>query len=249
MSNDSIDYIVIESLSPVRLRNDEHFQFNTEIIRVITEFKPETLPVMKQFQTYTAFYRQEDEALKKIVKSIYTDDIHDQDSRRRDILRGMNDAIKAGLLHFNDDVRVAAKHIKVVVDTYGNVVKKPINEVTSSITNMLQDLTGRFADDILKAGIKDWVTELDKQNTVVSNLVDERYDESNHKSDIVMAKARRNTDVAYRDVKKRIEALCLITDTTNVYKDCIHKLNVIVMKYKNIIAQHEGRARAHKDNG
>jgi hypothetical protein len=192
-------------------------------------------------------FGKEDEALKKIVKSIHTDTIHDENVIRMDIFRGMKDAVKSALRHFSEDVREAAKHLKVVLDTYGKITKKPVNEATSAILNMIQEFGGRFATDVAAVGIGLWVDELERQNNRVNELWGYRFDEKNQLSDIVLKKARVKVDDAYRDITKCIEGMRLIDEQNPVYSELIHKLNVIVEKYRNILAQRTGKAKSKKD--
>ena len=237
----------IERLPFFRLRNDEHFQIHSEIIREINTFGAEALDIKSRFDAYVSLFGDEDTALKKIIKSIYTDDIHHADNDRDNIFRGMTDANKSALRHFREEVRIAAEHLKVLFDTYGNVAIKPINEETSAITNMLQDLKGRFAADVVKVGIGEWITELETHNNRVQNLIVERYNEEDQKTDIVLKKARANVDEAYNNIAKRIEALCLINEDAIVYRNFINKLNLIIHKYKNTLAQRTGRAKKIKN--
>ena len=242
----SISNVIVENLSLRLLRNDEHFQFHTEVIREINLLGADLLGITSQFNTYVALFRKEDDALKKIVKSIYTNEIHDENIKRGDTFLGMVEINKAALRHFNEDVKTSAKNLKVVFDTYGNVTRKPLNEETSAITNLLQDLRGRFAADVAKVGIGAWVNELERLNISVAALIVERYNEANQKSDIVMKTARANVNDAYRAITKRVEALRLLNEEEPIYGEFIHKLNVIVEKYKNILAVRTGKAAAKK---
>ena len=70
------------------LRNDEHFQFNTEFRDLLTANNPAALKVAPQFEAYLTLYAQEDEALKKITKSAITADIQDADHQRDLTFRG-----------------------------------------------------------------------------------------------------------------------------------------------------------------
>jgi hypothetical protein len=221
--------------------------FNTEFIRVINETGPDILAITSKFNAYTALFEQEDIAFKKISKSIYTDDINDGNYARKETFRGMRDAIKAAVRHFREDVKSAAKRLTVLMDTYGNITRRSLNEETAAIINLIQDFKGRFAADVVKVGIGELVKELEGQNIHVSGLVASRYDEEAQKSENVMLQARNKTDKAYKDIIKRIEAMNLIDEQATVFREFICKFNAVIEKYRNILAQRAGIAKAARE--
>ena len=54
-----------QKIDLTRLRNDEHFQLNTEFRDLVNASNPQTLKIAAQYKTYLSLYTQEDEALKK----------------------------------------------------------------------------------------------------------------------------------------------------------------------------------------
>jgi hypothetical protein len=222
------------------LRNDEHFQFNTEFRDSVVAATPAALKIQAQYDTYLPLYEQEDEVLKKIMKSVFTEDINAADHQRDITFRGMIDANHSALKHFNARTQTAAKRLKIVFDTYGNVAKKPINEETSAIYNLLQELRGNYAADVATVNIADWATELEANNLALENLVKNRYDESAAKTDLVLKQVRLQVDAAYHAIVERLDALSLV-EGTPVYETFIHSWNVVVEKYNDIAAQRHGR--------
>ena len=232
-----------ETVRTSHLRNDEHFQFNTEFRDLVDKTGPATLKIQSQYDAFLSAFSLEDEALKKIMKSAITADIQAADHVRDVTFRGMAGAAKAALDHFNTDVQAAAKRLKIVFDTYGNVANKPLNEETSAIYNLLQELKGPYAADVSRTGLTDWVAELEANNSAFDKLVKDRYDESAARTGLVLKEVRLQVDAAYRTVTERIDALLLI-EGDKVYEDFIRQLNVIIEKYKNTIAQRQGRKAA-----
>ena len=117
----------VEKIDLHSLRNDEHFQFNTEFRDMVKVADPEKLKVKPQFDAYLPLYAQEDEALKKIMKSAITADIEAADHVRDLTFRGISDAAKSALRHFKPETQAAARRLQVLFDTYGNVARKPMN--------------------------------------------------------------------------------------------------------------------------
>ena len=223
------------------LRNDEHFQFHSEVDKLIRKFGSAALKIDAQFLAFVTLFQDEDTALKKIMKSAITPEIQEADKQRDLIFRGMVDAHKAALKHFDPDKQSAAKRLKVVFDTYGNVSIKPLNEQTSAIVNMLQELLDTYAADSNKIGIGEWATQLRERNDVVSGLIRNRYDETAARTDIVLKEARAKVDEAYRTITERINALAIV-DGAAAYEEFIRTLNAVVDKYSAIMAQRYGKA-------
>ncbi len=137
---------------------------------------------------------------------------------------------QAATKHFESIIREAAERLKIVFDTYGNLATQPLNEETSAIYNILQELEGKYSREAETVGIKQWVAELKKRNTALSDLMKDRFDESASKSDIVVKEARAELDKAYRTIAERIDAL-VIVEGAKTYENFIRTWNAVVEKY------------------
>ena len=230
----------IQKLDLYNLRNDEHFQFFAEFRDTMVRFGASALKNEEQFNQWLPIYEQEDEALKKIMKSAITAEIQTADKRRDQLFRGMADACKAALNHFDTEVQNAAKRLKILLNTYGNLARKPLNEQTAGVYNILQDLKGDYAADALKAGITGWAAELETANEALDRLMKERYEESAAKTDLVLKQVRQQADEMYRIMIERINAMVIVEGET-AYSEFIRYWNIVVEKYKNILAKRSGK--------
>ena len=231
----------IENIHLYNMRNDEHFQFQTEFRALVYKYDAAKLNIAAQFQTYLPLFDREDTALKKIMKSAVTAEIQAADKERDTIFRGMTDAQKAALKHFNPQIQAAAKRLQPVFDTYGNLAKKPLNEETSGIYNFLQELNGTYAADTKMAGIDLWAAELGRLNNAFSVLMRGRFDETALRTDIVLKEARREVDNTYRTIVERINAL-VIVEGEAAYIEFIRTLNAVIAKYATIMAQRTNKS-------
>jgi hypothetical protein len=226
------------------LRNDAHFQFHTEFRDLVVTQGAEALKIKPQYDAYLPLYGRVDEALKKIVKSEFTAKIHEADKARDEIYVGMAEMNAAALKHFSPEIREAATRLKIVFDTYGNVANKPLNEETSAIYNILQELQGKYAADVATVGIGQWVSELESRNKAFENLVKERFDETAHRSDIVLREARGKLDEAYRIIAERVNALAVVEGAAD-YENFIRTLNAVVAKYAAALHHHRHKGNHH----
>jgi hypothetical protein len=230
----------INKINSNNLRNDEHFQFHTEFRDLATKETPQKLKIQPQFEAYLPLYGREDEALKKINKSSITAQLQEADKARDEIFFGLAETAKASLKHFNPEVRAAAERLKVVFDTYGNVAVKPLNEQTSAVYNLLQELQGKYASDSETAGITQWAVELQARNNAFSGLMKERFDETASRCDIVLREARAELDRSYFAICDRINALAIVEGEAD-YGNFIRTLNAVVAKYTAILNSRLGK--------
>jgi len=212
------------------LRNDAHFQIFSDFRDAVAKFGAAALKIKPQFDEWLALFEKEDEALKKINKSAFTKQIQDADKLRDDTFLGMVEITGAYLRHCDKDISEAARRLKIVFDTYGNIAKKPIKEQTSATVNILQELQGKYAADCAKVKISDWVSLLATQNTALNALVAERIDETAAKTDVVLKEARIAGDEAFKKICDIINVYILLEGAAN-YEVFVKTLNAIIAKY------------------
>jgi len=216
------------------LHNDSHFQFNCEARDLAFKLKTGfQLDVQTEaaIENYRSMILREDEALKKVVKSALTEKINEADRARDKVFSSLAEFNRATCNHFKPSLSEPAKRLRVVFDTFGNVAKKPLNEETSLIHNLCQELkSAKYKDDCKSSGISDWVDELKNRNDDYIDLVKQRYNEAAQKSQIVMKDARRGVDTAYLTVVERINAFVVLQDSTP-YESFVNTLNIVIARY------------------
>ncbi|MDR2882276.1 MAG: DUF6261 family protein [Alistipes sp.] len=239
----------IKPLQLHSLRNNELFEFCRELIALVGATTPAALKIEPQWAAFTALYAQADEALKKVEGSTITADIAELDHRRDNLIRGLRDLVDAGLLHFDDATHQAARRVEQVLDTYRDVLRLGVVEQTSAVYNLLVELTGEgHSADCERLGLVPWIGELDRVNTAIEKAFAARNDEEAARTTLVLKEVRAALTDAYRALTERIDALALIEGGA-VYGRFIGELNVIVARYKDLVAARRGRAAAEKARG
>ena len=231
----------INSIDYRSLRNEEHFLFNTESINLIDSAGAVNLKIEMLMPAYRAAFVNEDKALKKILKSAKTEKIDKADKQRDTTYRGLTNLLRAALDHFNPDVVDAAKRIKIVFDTYGNLSRMSMNTETASIYNILEDLKSpEYMRDAEIVQIVEWIDQLKLDNDALEALVRERNDEIAAKTQLKVNDCRTETDKAYHNIVERINAAIIIEGETP-YADFVSKLNAFIERYNNAMAQRTGK--------
>ncbi len=231
------------------LRNEEHSQFNLDFTMLVTQYTPAALGIELKYPAYQAAFAMETQALNVVQGSVITDELFVADSERDNTASGLTGTIKSALNHFNPEVRAAASRLKLLLDTYGNLATKPYDQETAAITKLVSELEGSYAADVATLGVGGWVAELKARNNAFDSLKNIRYDENGAKPQQNLKLARQETDLAYRAIVKRINALIEVNGDT-VYSGFVTAVNQRVEHYQLVLAQRQGRnAKAKEDEG
>ena len=237
----------IKRLHLEHLRNNEHFQCQTEFKVLVEEFNPVTLNIEPYFSSiYIPCYNEEDKALIKIVKNSFTKQRSDADRGRDQTFRGLVDTVNAGLNHFEPKVREVARKLKIVFDRFGNVAKLPLNEETSAIYNLVQEVTENHVENAKKLNLLPWLNKLKADNEAYEALVTGGYEEEAAKTKLKAKDTRTEVDKVVRQIIERIEALIVIEGEAP-YSEFIRRLNLIFERYANTLSQRQGIAKAETE--
>ena len=225
----------IKDFSLSRLRNEEHFQFFTSFRDLVMVFTVLALNIELLFNLFLASLANELAALDLIRKNAISDDLIDADDERDSVFRGMSDAVKSALNHFNVDVRAAARRLQVVLDTYGNLAIKPYDAETGGLNSLINDFTTTYAADVARVGLNEWVVELQAKNKAFDDLKNNRYSAEAAKTILRMKQERLKTDAIYRQITERINALVIVEGEAR-YAGFVNELNKRIEGYENTIS-------------
>ncbi|WP_346861704.1 DUF6261 family protein [uncultured Draconibacterium sp.] len=236
----------IKILHLTHLRNEEHYNFNTEVNELIVRFTVEALKIQRYYPAYEAAIANEGEALDVVQKSIFTGPIADADHERDTITLGMEDMIDAALRHFNEDVREAARKLKIAFDGFAGLTTKPYDQQTAATDKLIELLETKFAGEMTLVGLTPWLPELKAKNQAVVTLVGERYTDESAKTPVKMKTARKQLDAAFRNVIRLLDAL-IVVDGPEAYEDFVAELNERINKYNKRLSQRDGRNKKDDD--
>ena len=176
-------------------RNNEHFQCQKEFKTLVEQFNPDTLKINPLFNdVYLPLYMAEDEAITRVGTNTFTEKRSDADGLRDQTFRGFVDTVNAGHNHFDPEVREAARVLKIVLNAFGNVAQLPLNEETSAIYNLIQELTEKYADSVSKLGAMPWINRLQADNEAYEALVKGGYAEDATKTELKAKETRSEVD-------------------------------------------------------
>jgi hypothetical protein len=230
----------IKKLDYEKLRNEEHFQFHTDLVKLIENETPAKLKVVNQFVAYRSLYDDENTALNVILKSGHTKEMAETDVLRDERLRGFRLAASSFTTHFLESKRKAADRILIVLDKYNGIELKPYDQETASVNQLLAELTGTLAADIAFLGLSDWPIEIKTTNDAFADLMTSRFTEGASKTDLQMKVVRTAIDKVCRTILDRIDAVILLDEETD-FSSFVNELNARIDRASLVLAQRQGR--------
>jgi DNA-directed RNA polymerase subunit L len=232
---------IIGRVNLSNLRVEAHAGFHGRMNVVIVEHNPTELEFDTQYNVYKPLLDAELSVLDIIRKSAYTIEIENQDHVRDGVYRGFVNAVKSSTNHYNEEKQNAAYKIEVVIDHYGNITIKTMDEESVALNDFIQELRTEANAALLNLlGLNDWVDELEKENRKFEDLVQLRFKEVSKRNRMRMKDIRKDVDKAFRDMVYQIEALIRVKGMSK-YETLVKEMNAINEHYKNILAQQKGR--------
>ncbi|MDR2423185.1 MAG: DUF6261 family protein [Prevotellaceae bacterium] len=216
------------------MRNERHVEYHETVIGIFMKYNPETLNVEAEYVLYKDNYDKEVSVLDLITKSSFTTDIVKQNDVRNSIYRGVCDAIKALINHFNADKKSAARRVEVVISHYGNLTVKAMDDETAAIDDLLRELNDNLSADISTLGMTEWVAQLGVENNKFKQLMTARYNELAKRPTVRMKSARKLVDKEFRNILDQIEALVRVNGIAT-YENFVRDINVVTERYKAIL--------------
>jgi len=237
------------SIKPIHLNqmhNNLHFQLLTEFSDLVTAKTPAALRIDPLWPLFTERYAKLDAAIKKIPTNAATNAIKAADAARDAAFTGIAKCNKVILdYHYDPAWRDSAAKIEVVLHTYGNVAAKPINEETSAIYNLVQELTGdTYNPHVTRIGLMPWVVKLGVFNNNFESLIKERDRENETKSHISTKTARREIDETYNEIVKTINSLIFLGQLTGC-EVFVDTYNIVIKRFNTILKQQQSNHRRH----
>jgi hypothetical protein len=193
---------------------------------------------------------KEDLCYKVIGKSDISSTKEEIDQERDELVIGIRDLLKSSSHHFDENVRKAANRMKLVYDKYNRptaINLLPYDAETVAITNLLQELETKHMQDMEIVGVKNWVLQLKVKNDEFEQLTLSYNEQQSEKPTFTMAEARKDTDLAYKDVVKAVEGLLVLEKNEPEFVAFAKELNTYIKHYNDLVAQHRGRLHADEN--
>ena len=152
----------------------------------------------------------EDENLQISAKSLTTDKIAAADRLRDQLYAGYKKAV-AGYVNFPmEQMADAAKVLNQHIKDYKIDVQAQLDKETGLLVNFIQDLEGKFAEQVKARSLGAFVEKLKAANEEVRSLTGQRTDERSAKTAGALKAARAVSDESYKMLVLHVNAHALL---------------------------------------
>lgn len=232
----------ITSIQTARLRNNEHYQFMTDVKTAVDAATPAALNLEAVYPEFVAGHDGLNQALLVDQGSTKTEQLMEIDMLRDRTWSAIYARVRATLLCPVDEEVEAAKAVKRVFDLYGNARNMSYNEESAAITNLIDDLEKqKNAAHVTTMGMDNWLSALKQQNSDFIALLDARNAELASRESGDVRAAREVVDPAYEKMVLRANALVELNMASPELQTFIRELNQRIKYYKETLAARAGR--------
>ena len=224
----------IQPIDLVRFNNGAHYEFMKVVNdRFATETALSTNAAAKKaIEALAAALKEEDRCLAISQKSLITDDIKAADDKRDNIFRGLRKSIKGLTDAPVADVAQAAKELQQCLADYRIDPKMQLDRETGLLHNFIADLETKYATQVTKLGLTLFVAPLKEANAKVEQFIVGRTTAQSAVIAGELRSARLGTDAAYHHLVKFVNALAMVSGTTD-YDALAKFLNEHIDRFKH----------------
>ena len=226
--------MISKKVDLVGMNNGAHYEF----MKVVNDrFAAETTlstnaSAKKAMEALAAALKEEDRCLVISRRNLITDDIRVADKTCDDIFRSLRKAING----FTDapvpDVAKAGKVLKQCVADYAINPAMQLDRETGLLHNFIADLETKHAAEVAKLGLTLYVAPLKEANAKVEQFIVDRTTAQSVIAAGELRAARLATDTAYRHLVKFVNALAMVSGTTD-YDALAKFLNEHIDRFKH----------------
>lgn len=221
----------ISTISVSRMNNGAHFLYHTDFYnRILADTKVKE-KIAEVLPRYKQAIDNEDLALKISQKSLNSDKIAANDSRRDSIFNGMKKMVNAQMSVTDPEILQAAIAINQLIKDYNINVKDQLDKETGMMINFINDLETKYASQVEKLALNGFLTQLKETNNNVRRYTADRMAEELAKPGFTLNEARKETDKVYKEVIKLINAHILLEGEAD-YKNLVTLQNKEIVHYK-----------------
>lgn len=238
----------ISTFSKSQLLMEPSFQFFAGIDARIIADTPAKLSITDEYAPFKSALTRMDQALENISKSAYTEKMNASDLKRDQFYQAIRSQVSAGLYHFDKEKQAAAKELNIVMDAYKKIATAAQEKETGMIYNLVQELRSeKYKGHVTTLGLDEWLTQLEAANNEFNDLVEGRINESINKVTGGATVPRKEVEVAYDGIVRKINALAVVNGDKD-YADFIDYVNARIVYFKTILSHQGLKQSGNKPN-
>ena len=227
----------IATLNESKLPNGAHFNYMQATIERVETDNVAKAKVPSELAALKSAFAVEDECLNVSRKNPLSDPIAEADARRDGYYTGYKNAVRGFLQLPEGDLLTAAKALWQHIADYKIDTKAQLDKETGMLTNFIDDLEGKYKEQVALLGLKPFVDNLKTANEQTRELLMRRDTDNAAKTVGATKSARRDVDAAYRKLIAKINAYATL-DETGELAPFIDAMNAQILRYRrNVLNQ------------
>jgi Family of unknown function (DUF6261) len=234
------------------LRNAEYVQFTNDISELVTQNNPQTLGVETQHQEFKGKITETENLFKIQQSSEVTEEIQGLDLRRDNAITGMSILVTGYLSHFDSIKSKAAHTLNENLKVYGaGIARENLQAETAIINSIIGDWEKKpvLEQALIALNITDWKEELKVANTLFNEKYIARTKEYGNANPDNMLKKREETNFAYYELRKHIDAHGIINNQPAPYVKVVNEINALIEQYNTLLNTRLATAKRNNTNG
>ncbi|WP_243347308.1 DUF6261 family protein [Parabacteroides sp. FAFU027] len=196
-------------------------------------------------ESFNLALQAEDAAIGVRRKSELTAELVKLNIRREEIYSGLYHHYQSSLLHYDDEVREAAKRMEPIMISIAEMHSTSNIKRNGLIYKVTYNLR-KQEDTVRILALSGWLDALDEANARFDQVTTKRFSEMVNKGNGNVLSTRKVTDEAYRAIVVRVNAQ-IIFDGTETIETFVRRLNYLITKEKKRIAIRDGIRRHKKE--
>ena len=234
----------------LRFHNDEHIQFNKDVLTVCEDSNTETLQIQNQFDALKAGTEHLESSFLHLRGSELTQKIIDEDEKRDELIIGIEKVADGFTRHFNPKHAEAADLLLRHIQKYGhNIARMNYQAETTALNDLIDFVKNdkKMQTAVSVLGFNEWFEKLEEYNTQFNRLYIQRVKEEAGKPVLSLKVLRKDSIQHFKDLSKYIEAQALINPSEQ-YETVMKEINKLIDKYNRLRRKSKGNGAQTDDD-
>ena len=222
----------INGIDLAHMKSGAHFLFITDTVGLATADAKVKTKVTAELTALQTALKAEDDALALSKANLLSKEIKAIDAERDKHYKALRKAITFFLNHPDAEQVKAAQRLERLLKDYNIDPKMQLDRETGLLHNFIADLETKYAAQVTKLGLTLFVAPLKEANAKVEQFIVGRTTAQSAVIAGELRQARLATDAAYRHLVKFVNALAMVSGTTD-YDALAKFLNEHIDRYKH----------------
>jgi hypothetical protein len=231
------EWLRIQRMNTVRLKKGAHANFMQSVYDRLKQESFITKKAKPFFLKFESAVSAENELITLGRASIYTKFVAEGDHRRDVLYMSYKKMLPTFRTFSKANIVAAGDRLERQLKDLNIHPKGQLDDETGKFVRFVDELQGKYADDVKLLNLTDLVSEMKAANDELMEATTNRRMEKADIEPAAVNTARRITDAAYEDIILLINSFIML-DGESTYLELVNYLNTLITDYKrNAIGQ------------